>query len=120
MSIYLLLIFANHSFYLIPTIGILLLPFFATIDWLTQALELRESNNILRVISGGLFGIWLAIGVNALLTVDGKMILYYLLQSIVYIGLVLLILGLNKGSIDNYLKPYEEFVATYEKQKNNI
>jgi uncharacterized membrane protein len=94
-----------------------LLPLPATLDWLTQALKLRESTTWLRLATGGLFGTWLANAVLALIAWDTGALLHTLIQIFGYVSAVMLVFALIKGSMDAYLKPYEDFVEEFRKQK---
>ncbi|WP_047809938.1 DUF2085 domain-containing protein [Desulfosporosinus acididurans] len=96
---------------------IALLPLGASIDWLTQALEWRLSNNILRSITGGLFGVWLGISIQALWLRQKELIIFLLIQSGFYLFGVLGTLALRPGSLNRYLEPYEMFVREYVQQK---
>jgi len=97
-----------------PAVLIYLLPLPATLDWLTQTIKWRESTTPIRLLTGGLFGIWLAVAVRHIIFWDSHILLQLLYQSIIYIMAVLLVLIAKKGSIDDYLQPYEDFINEYQ------
>jgi uncharacterized membrane protein len=97
-----------------------LLPLPATFDWLTQALKLRESKTWIRLITGGLFGVWLANVLLALFIWNSSALIHTCIQIVAYVSSVLFTFMLKKGSMDVYLKPYEDFVEEYQKQKKKI
>jgi uncharacterized membrane protein len=95
------------------------LPLPATLDWLTQALKFRESKTWLRLITGGFFGVWLANVVLAIFTWNYSTLIHTCIQILGYVSFVLIVFLLKKGSMDIYLKPYEDFVEEYQSQKTN-
>jgi hypothetical protein len=94
-----------------------LLPLPATLDWLTQTLRWRESTTLIRLLTGGLFGVWLAIVFKHIYIWDSHFLLYSMYQCIVFIAGTLLSLLAKKGSIDDYLLPYETFIDEYQAQR---
>jgi uncharacterized membrane protein len=107
-----------HPDFSLPIWALYLLPFFATADWLTQALQWRESTTFLRILTGGLFGIWMAEWVCTLMK-GGIVLIHLPIQIALYIALTLFLLSLKKGAIDDYLLPYEQFVEEYALFKKN-
>ncbi|MFC0332307.1 DUF2085 domain-containing protein [Paenibacillus sepulcri] len=101
-----------------PAIVIYLLPLPATIDWLTQTLKWRESTTPIRLLTGGLFGIWLAVVVKQVIYWDPQLLLQILYQILIYIFAVMTVLLAKKGSIDDYLQPYEDFIGEYQLQRS--
>jgi uncharacterized membrane protein len=97
-----------------------LLPLPATLDWLTQALKFRESKTWIRLITGGLFGVWLADILLAFFNWNSCTLIHACIQIVAYVSSVLIAFMLKKGSMDVYLKPYEDFVEEYQKQKTNV
>lgn len=95
-----------------------ILPLPATADWLTQALQLRESKTWIRLLTGGLFGIWLANFILSIVTLNLISLFHILLQIIIYVTAVMIFFIRKKGSMDRYLKPYEDFVEEYIRRKN--
>jgi uncharacterized membrane protein len=109
--------FFRWNFSLVATY---LLPLPATLDWLTQALKLRESKTWIRLITGGLFGIWLANSLLALFIWNSSALIHTCIQIAAYVTSVLIVFMLKKGSMNVYLKPYEDFVEEYQKQKTKV
>ena len=103
----------------VPIWCILILPLFSTVDWLTQTLKLRYSNNLIRFTTGGAFGVWLGILIHSVIILDTKLLLFLLVQAVLYTIVVLIILYRKDGCIDEYVKPYEEFIQQYQKQKKS-
>jgi uncharacterized membrane protein len=94
------------------------LPFPATYDWLTQTLNMCKSTISIRLITGCLFGLWLGIFFHIIILFDFDAMFIVGIQVIVYVLIVLSILMINQGSIDQYLKPSEDFIESYLKQKS--
>lgn len=97
--------------------SIILLPLPATLDWLTQTLKWRKSTTLIRLITGFLFGIWIGVLVHAIKAWNINLLIVMVVQSFGYMSFVMAILYKNHGCIDDYLKPYEEFIAEYERQR---
>ena len=97
----------------VPLWIVCILPVFSAADWLTQTLQLRCSNNILRALTGALFGIWLGIFIQFLLSWDIKLISFITLQAVFYTAIVMLILRAKPHCVDTYLQEYEDFVAMH-------
>jgi len=100
----------------LPISLIWLLPLPITIDWVTQTLNKRVSTKSLRLLTGFLFGIWVGELVATILSRDFSSIMKVGVQITTYLVVVMSILFIHQGSIDNYLKPYEDFIEDYQKQ----
>ena len=97
----------------IPYLIFIFLPLPATLDWLTQTIKIRESKNTLRIITGFIYGLWLGLCIHTVILWDISYLLIIVLQCLGYISVVGFILTRKKGCINEYLKPYEEFVDQY-------
>jgi uncharacterized membrane protein len=100
----------------LPLWGLYLLPLPATADWLSQTMQWRESNTFMRLLTGGCFGVWLAGWLQAIIW-SHSAIVHLPIQIALYVGVTMLVLSLKKGSIDEYLLPYEEYVEEYKRNK---
>lgn len=96
-----------------------LLPLPATLDWLTQTLKKRVSTTPIRLVTGMLFGIWLGDLLRGAISGDIRSLYLFGLQIIIYMAVVMLILFKYQGIIDSYLKPYEDFIEDYRRQKTH-
>ncbi|MNL56653.1 hypothetical protein D3C87_1801630 [compost metagenome] len=112
MVLYLML---SISFKIVePAIIIYLLPLPATLDWLTQTLKWRESTTSIRLVTGGLFGIWMAIVLKQLSLWNLPLFLPLLYQISLYLLAVAFSLLAKRGALDDYLEPYEKFIQDYQ------
>lgn len=90
------------------------LPLAGAVDWLTQTLGYRESNNLVRVVTGFLYGagvgLYFAAAFNRLWTMviagTGVFLFYFA---------VLVLLLRWSGIASTYLAPYEEFIRQFQK-----
>jgi uncharacterized membrane protein len=86
-----------------------ILPFPATIDWLTQTMGWRESINAIRITTGFLYGVSIGICLGCILTFNLKALLFAVIFYPVYLLVVLGILR-RYQKIPDYLQPYEDFL----------
>lgn len=84
-------------------------PFPATIDWFTQTMGLRESNNVIRCLTGFLYGISLGTCISCFIMLNFNAILISSLLYSLYIACVIYLLR-KLQLIENYLNPYEDFL----------
>ncbi|WP_018248044.1 DUF2085 domain-containing protein [Orenia marismortui] len=118
LALFLFMLFqAKIDYSSIPFEIISILPLFATLDWLTQTLEIRKSNNYLRVITGGVFGVWLGIILCSIINLNFNLLIKLSIQSLIYFIIVLSILFFRRDKLNKYLKPYEKFIQKYEQQR---
>jgi uncharacterized membrane protein len=95
-----------------------LLPFPIALDWSTQTLGLRESNNPLRLLTGWLYGVSLSQYVFALLRQDCTATWVGTGAFLCYM-LVFCFIVSRPGIAATYLRPYEAFIREYTTGKNS-
>ena len=87
-----------------------LLPFPATLDWLTQTIMPRESINPIRALTGFLFGLSVGVCLGCILSLNLGCLLIaipiYSLYMIIGFGLLQ-----RSNIIQDYLTPYEDFLS---------
>jgi uncharacterized membrane protein len=93
-----------------------LLPLPVTVDWFSQTMGNRESNNIIRVITGFLFGISLGVSISVIIHVNIFATLIMIVSYLFYLTIVMSRLRKLK-LINAYISPYQSFLASYEKIK---
>jgi len=85
------------------------LPLPGALDWLTQIFGYRESNNAIRVITGGLYGAALGLYVASLVRGRWPMVAVGSLVFLLYFVCLIWILR-HFDIASDFLFPYEEFV----------
>ncbi len=100
-----------------PLLLTLILPLPATLDWFTQTMKLRESFNLLRITTGFCFGFWVGIVMHALVTFNIPLISVLGLQAFIYTAAVFTVFIFKREFLHDYVRPYEEFIVEYQKQK---
>ena len=88
-----------------------ILPFPVIIDWLSQTLGFRESSNVIRIISGFIFGINLGILIHFFLNGITLMFITLMVIYVVYAGFVIVLLR-RYDVLGAYMEPYEDFIAS--------
>lgn len=86
-----------------------LLPLPVAVDWSTQTLGLRESTNLVRVLTGLLYGVALAQYVVSVVSRDWMTVITATSVFVCYMLVFWLVVS-RPGVATSYLKPYEEFI----------
>ncbi len=87
-----------------------LCPIPAIVDWTTQTVGHRESTNWLRILTGSMYGVSVALGLTSAIRMEFHNLGFLSLVLLVYM-IVITIIMKRAGVIDTYLKIYENFVA---------
>ena len=86
-----------------------LCPLPSIIDWTTQTIGRRESTNWLRVLTGAIFGVSVALGLTSIIRMEFQKIGLLIPILLVYMTLITFMYK-RAGVLDSYLNNYEEFV----------
>jgi len=87
-----------------------ILPFPATLDWFTQTMRWRESVNLVRVLTGFLYGVSTGVCLGNALKFNMNVLLVAIPTYSAYIAIVIWLLRKHQV-LRNYLAPYEQFLS---------
>jgi uncharacterized membrane protein len=96
-----------------------LLPLPVAIDWSTQTLGYRESNNPLRMLTGLLYGASLGQYISSLFSRDWPAALTGASVYFFYMLIFWFVIS-RPGIASTYLRPYEEFIREHFTEANSV